>query len=291
VSAAAPTAPRLPAAEAGPLRRPTVLTVWRWELRKLVSLKRTYLGLGAAVVFPVIFVVALAVQTGQPNDVLFGRYVRESGFAIPLVLLIFGSIWFMPLITALVAGDIVATEDANGTLKTILTRSVTRGQVFSGKVLAAATYTLIAVVVFGLTGLIGGTIEVGLHPLVSLSGTTVSVGRAARLEATGFAVYLMPVLAVAAVGILLSTVTRNSAAAVVGTLMFSLLLQLTAIVPGLKGAQPYLLPEQFNAWQGLLRDPVDTVPIVRAAWVCGLHVAVALGVAWAIFHRRDVAGG
>jgi ABC-2 type transport system permease protein len=73
--------------------------------------------------------------------------------------------------------------------------------------------------------------------------------------------------------------------------MFSLLLQLTQIVPGLKGAQPYLLPEQFNAWQGLLRDPVDTVPIVRAAWVCSLHVAVAVAVAWAVFSRRDVAGG
>jgi ABC-2 type transport system permease protein len=287
VSVAAPTVP----ARARRAHRPTVLTVWRWELRKLVSLKRTYLGLGAAIVFPVIFLVALGVQQGQPDDVLFGRYVRESAFAIPLVLLIFGSIWFMPLITALVAGDIVATEDANGTLKTILTRSVTRGQVFGGKVLAAASYTVLAVVLFGLTGLLGGALEVGFHPLVSLSGTTVSVGRALKLETLGFAVYLLPVLAVAAVGILLSTVSRNSAGAVVGTLMFSLLLQLTAIVPGLDGAQPYLLPDQFNAWQGLLRDPVDTEPIVRAAWVCSLHVAVALALAWWVFSRRDVAGG
>jgi ABC-2 type transport system permease protein len=287
VSVAAPSI----SAPAGAGGRPTVATVWRWELRKLVSLKRTYLGLGAAVIFPLIFVVALAVQTGQPEDVLFGRYVRQSGFAIPLVLLIFGSIWFMPLITALVAGDIVATEDVNGTLKTILTRSVTRAQVFWGKVLAAATYTLVAVVIFGVTGLLGGAIEVGLHPLVTLSGTTVGVGRALRLEATGFAVYLMPVLAVAAVGVLLSTMMRNSAAAVVGTLMFSLLLQLTQIVPGLDGLQPYLLPEQFNAWQGLLRDPIDAAPIVRAAWVCGLHVVIALGLAWWLFERRDVTGG
>lgn len=272
-------------------RRPGVLTVWRWELRKLVSLKRTYLGLGAAVVFPLIFVIALAVQKGAPTDVLFGRYVRESAFAIPLVLLLFGSIWFMPLVTALVAGDIVATEDNNGTLKTILTRSVGRGPIFVGKVLAASTYTLVAVLIFGLTGLLGGAIEVGFHPLVSLSGTVISTGTAFRLEATGFAVYLMPVLAVASIGILLSTVTRNSAAAVVGTLMFSLLLQLTQIVPGLKSIQPYLLPEQFNAWQGLLRQPVDPAPIVRAAWVSGLHAAIALTVAWLVFRRRDVAGG
>ena len=45
-------------------------TVYGWELRKLVAQKRTYLGLGAAVAVPIIFVVALAVQSGQPEDVL-----------------------------------------------------------------------------------------------------------------------------------------------------------------------------------------------------------------------------
>ena len=63
----------------------------------------------------------------------FGRYVRETGLAIPLVLLLFGSIWLFPLIISLVAGDIVAAEDHNGTLKTILTRSVERQQLFLAK--------------------------------------------------------------------------------------------------------------------------------------------------------------
>ena len=47
-------------------------TVYAWELRKLVAQKRTYLGLGAAVLVPLIFVAALALQTGQPEDVPFG---------------------------------------------------------------------------------------------------------------------------------------------------------------------------------------------------------------------------
>ena len=46
---------------------------------------------------------------------------------IPLVLLTFASAFLLPLITALVAGDIVASEDQNGPLKTILTRSLLRG--------------------------------------------------------------------------------------------------------------------------------------------------------------------
>ena len=124
-----------------------VLTVYVWELRKLAWQKRTYLGLGAATVVPLIFVSALILQSGSPNDVPLGRYVRDSGLAIPLVLLVFGSIWLFPLITALVAGDIVAAEDHNGTLKTILTRSLDRGQIFAGKVLASLTYTATALAV------------------------------------------------------------------------------------------------------------------------------------------------
>ena len=66
--------------------------------------------------------------------------------------------------------------------------------------------------------------------------------------------YLIPIGAIVCIGLLLSTITRNSAAAVVGTLMISLLIQLLGILPGLGGIQPYLLSTQFNAWQGLLRD-------------------------------------
>ena len=101
--------------------------VYAWELRKLRAQKRTYLGIGGAMVVPVIFVVALALQKGGPNDVPLGRYIRETGLATPFVVLFFMSIWAFPLITALVAGDIVASETHNGTLKTILTRSRDRG--------------------------------------------------------------------------------------------------------------------------------------------------------------------
>ena len=270
---------------------PGVATVYRWELRKLRSQKRTYLGLGAAAAVPVIFVVATSLRGGGPNDVPFGRYIHDTGLAIPLVLLLFGSIWMFPLITALVAGDIVASEDGNGTLKTILTRSLERWQVFSGKMLAALTYALAAIFLNGAVSLVAGVIASGFNPIVSLSGTTVSAPRGLVLVGGSLLVYLIPIVAIACVGLLLSTITHNSAAAVVGTLMFSLILQLIGILPGLGGLRPYLLSEQFNAWQGLLREPVDWQPIVRAAWVCALYALPATVWGYLAFLRRDVAGG
>jgi ABC-2 type transport system permease protein len=270
---------------------PTFWTAYRWELRKLWSQKRTYLGLGAAVAVPIIFVTALALQGGSPNDVAFGRYVRESGLAIPLVLLLFASVWLFPLVTALVAGDIIASEHHNGTLKTIFTRSLDRGQIFAGKLLAAITYALIALVLMGGVALIAGTAKSGFNGLVSLSGTHVSATHGLLLVLASFAVYLMPTIAVVCIGLFLSAVTRNSAAAVVGTLMAALLMQLIGILPGLGGTEPYLLTTQFQAWQGFFQDPTDWLPIGRAAWVCAMYAA-PLGIgAYLIFLRRDVAGG
>jgi ABC-2 type transport system permease protein len=281
-----------PAALARARRRPRVRAIYAWELRKLRALKRTYLGFGMAAIVPILFIVALALRSGRgPEDVPFGRYVRETGLAIPPVLLIFGSIWLFPLIVALVAGDIVANEDGNGTLKTILTRSVDRHQVFAAKLLAAFTYAVAALVVFAGVGLLLGGIRYGLHPLTSLSGTQIATGRALELIGAALLAYLLPVFAVASIALLLSTVTRNSAAAIVGTLMISLLLQLIGIISGLASLKPYLLSTQFDAWQGLLREPADWAPIVRAAWVCALYALPALGVALTVFVRRDVAGG
>ena len=85
-----------------------IARAWRWELRKLVAQKRTFLGLGAVVAIPLIFVTALVLEPPGGNEgPFFLRYVTETGWAVPLVLLVFSSIWFFPLVTALVAGDIV----------------------------------------------------------------------------------------------------------------------------------------------------------------------------------------
>jgi len=265
--------------------------VYFWELRKLRSQKRTYLGLIGAMLVPIAFVVALAAQNGAgPQDIPLGRALRDTGLAVPFVVLFFMSIWGLPLVTALVAGDIVASESHNGTLKTILTRSRDRGEVFAGKTFATATYTLLALFAMVTVGVTAGVIEFGWHPLTSLSGTTVAPGTGLGLLALSTAVYAWPLLAIASFGLMLSTVTRNSAASVVGTLMFALLMQLLGALPGTESIRPYLLGEQFSAWHGLLRRPTDWAPIERAAWVCAIYGGISLFAGYLVFLRRDVTG-
>jgi ABC-2 type transport system permease protein len=267
--------------------------VYRWELFKLRYQKRTYLGLGAAAIVPILFVVAIHFRHRRDSggDFAFASYLTKSGLVVPLVMLLFGAVWLFPLITALVSGDIFASEDHNGTLKTVLTRSLERWQIFAGKALAAMTYAVVAIFIAGTVAVVAGSIQSGFNSVQTLSGSIVSAPKGLELVYLSLLVYLMPIATVVCIGLLLSTITRNSAAAVVGTLMISLLFQLIGVLPGLGALVPYLLSTQFNAWQGLLRQPIDWAPIARAAWVCAMYGIPALGAAFLVFLRRDVAGG
>src|ERR1700681_1119500 len=161
--------PPAPAARAPRRRRPSTAAVYRWELRKLISQKRTYLGLGLVVILPLFFVVFQNVHQrhDRGNDNIFASQITQSGLATPVLMLLFLSVFMLPLIAALVAGDIVAAEDGNGTLKTILTPSVDRGPVFTAKALAALTYATIAVFLSAAVATIGGVASWGFHHVVT----------------------------------------------------------------------------------------------------------------------------
>jgi ABC-2 type transport system permease protein len=274
-------------------RGASTLTVYRWELRKLVSQKRTYLGLGLAVLLPLIFVVVqnLHQHHGHGGESIIATQITQSGLATPVLMLEFQAYFMLPLIAALVAGDIVAAEDGNGTLKTILTRSVNRGQVFAAKALVALTYGALAVFLSAIVATVSGVLSWGFHPIVTLSGSVVSASEGLLLVFAANGCYLIPLLTVACMGVLLSTTTRNSTAAVVGTIGFVILLYIVQGIPGLEGIRPYLLTEQFQGWHGLLRTPTDWAPVTHSLWVCALYAGPALFAAYLVFLRRDVAGG
>jgi ABC-2 type transport system permease protein len=283
-----------PALASAPARahRPSTAVVYRWELRKLVSQKRTYLGFALVSIMPVIFVIVQSLRTRHDHgDNIFVSQITQSGLATPVLMLLFESVFLLPLVASLVAGDIVAAEDGNGTLKTILTRSVDRGQVFAAKALAAMTYATIAAFLAATVATVAGVAAWGFHSITTYSGTVVSAPKGLLLVFAAHAVYLIPLLTVACIGVLLSTVTRNSAAAVVATVGITLLLAIIDQIPGLEGIRPYLLFDQYSAWHGLLRTPTDWAPIGHAAWVCALYAVPALVAGYLVFLRRDVAGG
>src|SRR3984893_7387891 len=267
--------PPAPAARAPRRRRPSTAAVYRWELRKLVSQKRTYLGLALVVILPLFFVVFQNVHQRHDRGAenIFATQITQSGLATPVLMLLFLSVFMLPLAASLVAGDIVAAEDGNGTLKTILTRSAHRGQAVAAKALAAVTYAAIAVFLSAAVATIGGVVSWGYNQITTYSGTKVSASEGLLLVLAANAFYLIPLLTV------------------VGVVVFTIVLLIVAQIPGLEAIKPYLLTEQYENWHGLLRTPTDWAPIWHSLWVCGLYAVPALFAAYLVFLRRDVAGG
>jgi ABC-2 type transport system permease protein len=285
-------APPLLAGQTARSRRPSTLAVYRWELRKLVAQKRTYLGFALVCALPLIFVIVENIhQQHGHRDNIFATQISQSGLATPVLMLLFLSVFMLPVVASLVAGDILANEDGNGTLKTILTRSVDRGQVFAAKALAAVSYAVAAVFLSAAVATVAGVISWGFNSITTFSGTVVSAPKGLLLVFAANLCYLIPLLTVASIAVLLSTVTRNSAAAVVGTIGIVILLLIIGQIPGLEGVRPYLLNEQFENWHGLLRTPTDWAPIAHSAWVCALYAVPSLIAGYLVFLRRDVAGG
>ena len=272
------------------MSRPGALTVYRWELRKLRSQKRTYIGIAAAMLLPVLFTVVLSVQSGGPHDAPLATNLRISGLVLVLVVLTFVLRFAAQLLTALVAGDIVATETGGGTLKLVLTRSVTRSQLLTGKILATYTYVLALLAAMLATGLIGGIAVWGFHPIVNIALLPVSAWHTFFLTIAAFALFAIPLCAIASFGVFLSAVTRNSAGAIVGTLVFELLQEAIGGLVHVPWLQHHLLSHQFDAWQALFQAHTQWSVIVRALWVSALFAAVPLAVAYRVFGRRDVTG-
>src|SRR5690348_2387284 len=82
----------------------------RFELLKLLAQWRVRVVLLACWVVPAMFVAAVSGQTSLPSDTVFGRWMLATGWAGTLVVLSFACTWALPLLTALVAGDVFAAE-------------------------------------------------------------------------------------------------------------------------------------------------------------------------------------
>ena len=115
-----------------------IWVAYRGETFKLLVQRRTWLGFATAGIGPIVYLL-LELTQGPPHGPLTDNLGHTGlGFALVVVKLI--AVFGPAVIAALVAGDIVAAEQADGTLKTVLTRSLSRTELLIGKLLALFTY-------------------------------------------------------------------------------------------------------------------------------------------------------
>lgn len=265
-----------------------LFVAYRGELFKLLAQKRTWLGFATACIGPIVYLL-LELAQGPPSGPLADNIGHTGvGFALVVVKLI--AVFGPAVIASLVAGDIVAREQEDGTLKTVLMRSLTRTELLLGKLLALFTYLAMALAAFFVVSTVAGVLAWGFHPLLNISGDRISALHALALDVPAMIVYTLPVLAIASFGIFLSVALGSSVPAVGGTVIYAMALQGVAVISAIRAAHPYVLTNQLTAWHDLFMTPTGGALIVRAIWVSVAFAVPPIVAALVIFNRRDVAG-
>ena len=117
----------------------------RVELIKLVRRPRTWVAIGLLCLLPAIVAVFLATTRISPppgQGAAFLSAVLQSGTLYPAAALALVLPIFLPVAVAVVAGDAVAGESAQGTLRYLLVRPVRRTTLLVAKLVAVVVFTV-----------------------------------------------------------------------------------------------------------------------------------------------------
>jgi ABC-2 type transport system permease protein len=261
------------------------------ELSKLYRRPRTWMSLLLLVALPATvagFLAATDIAPRPGTGPAFLSAVLSNGSLFPAAALAIVLPLFLPLAVAVVAGESIAGEAQDGTLRYLLVRPVGRTRLLLAKLVAVMAFTLTAVVLVAVTAHVLGTQLFGSTPVPSTSGTSLSTAESTWRTALAVAYVGWSMLGVAAVALFLSTLTDSPLAAALGAVA---LLVASTVLVGLEAAQsvrPYLPTRYWLAFVDLFRDPVLWRDLVRGSLLQAVYVVVFLTAAWANFTTKDV---
>ena len=267
------------------------MTSLHLELIKILHQKRTYVGWVGLLLVPLIVAVTGALQKPHhpdPGDPPFVTHISQSGLLVMLSALFALASFLLPIIAAMGGASSLASEAESGTLRTWLSRPVSRTNVLFTKWLIAVLYALVGAALVAVVALLVGAAAFGLHPLVTLSGTTLSVPHALALISLAYLLVVAGAVCSLTIAFSISTLTDSSlTAAIIAIAVFTVLTILNAFT-----VFDFLKPYTYSAYRlvflDLFRYPIYWQPIRQALIAYGVTVAALLLAAWAVFSRKDV---
>jgi ABC-2 type transport system permease protein len=291
----APTAPPTPPEHAhgstgagmrghrwGPLRR---------EWVKLLFQRRSYLIWGGAFIIP--FLIALAFyltrnDQGGGGGPVFMERITSNGMFVTLGSLTVLIPFLLPMAAAMVAGYMIAGEAELGTLRIVLLRPTRRGAFLLSKWTMAMVYLAVG---FGLMlagGLLFGGIFFGLHPMVTLSGSTVGVWHGLGLILLSCLYALAAMSCIVSLALLFSTITDSSLTALIATIVIYIVITVLIQFSYFDWLRPWVFPQYLTEFLNFFRDPIYWRPILKGLGVFALWSGVLTFAAYLVFRRKDV---
>lgn len=270
------------------------------EFIKIAAKPRSYIGLAAITLLVGVILFAMKVDgkayisfitSAYEQTLSFGGNILNGDLMAFIILQML--IIHIPLLVALVTGDLVSGEAAMGSLRMLATKPISRTALLLSKYMAGAAYTLLILVWLGFMALGVGHLLFGSGDLMVLNSDGLTILQNSDLAwrfAGGFGVAFLALLTVATLSITFSCFSDNSIGPIVSTMAVIILFTIigTLDVPVFDHVRPYLFTTHMVAWRSFFDDPLPLDTIRQSAVILLVHIVVLLAAALYKFNKKDI---
>ena len=270
----------------------------RGELWKLFARKRTYIGYGVFLAVESLVLVLMHLPPGrrvlrrviEGNGGLFDEYF--SGLTVALLMMAVSLFILGGLYLALIAGDIVAKEVEDGTMRMTLCRPVSRLRVLAVKYVVCVIYTFSLVFFVGLSALCLGLLARGtggLFPMIPGVNLLALYDFGPGLERylAVLPCFALSMLTLSTFAFQLSCWNVKPAAATISAITIFFVDWILHEMPYFESYHSWMMTTHMNTWMNVFRDPWPWQKMVEDyAILFGLD-ATFLIVGAVVFASRD----
>ena len=262
----------------------------RAELWHLFRRRRIVALLGVLAAVPMAIVIAVKASGGpdRGEGPTFLNQVTHNGVFAALAALVITLPVFLPLAVSIVAGDAIAGEANQGTLRYLLIRPYGRSRLLAMKGATIVVFCLVATFVVTLAGLAIGSILFPVGRVTTLSGDTLPLSQGMSRMLLAAVLVAVSLLGMAAIGLFASTLTDVPIGAIASTLGILILSGIMDAIPQLSAIHPWLFTHQWLSFADVMRTHILWHGIGRNLVLQGAYVLVFGAAAWARFTPRDI---
>lgn len=270
------------------------------EFIKIAAKPRSYLGLAAITILVGVILFALKVDglsfisfvTASFEQTLsFEGNILNGNLVAFIVLQML--IIHIPLLVALVTGDLVSGEAAMGTIRMLASKPISRTQLLLSKFIAGGTYTLLIIIWLGIMSVLLGKLMFGSGDLMVLNSDGLVILPQSDINwryFCGFAVAFLALLTVSSLSICLSCFTENSIGPIVTTMAIIILFTIigTLDVRIFDKIRPFLFTTHMASWRSFFEEPVPMKDIYRSIFILIGHNILLLAISLNKFNNKDI---
>lgn len=270
------------------------------ELIKIAAKPRSYIGIGVITIIVVIILAAMKADGESFISYMTGTFENSFSFEGKVLngnliaYFILQTLFIhVPLLIALVTGDLISGEAAMGTIRLLVTRPVSRTKILFSKFIAGCAYTFVMVLWLVFMALVVGKVLFGEGDLMVFGNGGLIIFQENDIFwrfVSGFALSLLSMIMVATLSLTLSCFSDNSIGPIVSTMAIIILFNVVGAidVPVLQSIKPFLFTSHMTAWGNFFTDPLSYKKILYSSEILLIHIVVLLIIAVYKFNKKDI---